>query len=113
LGHHFGRDLIPHVALEANCHGQHVAGVCGMTNFAACGALGIDKWSASAGWVWEGTSGRLLLESCLPEWGAGGWCVMGVSLVSDATCIVGVTGSVVGFGASASWAIASNTICLT
>ena len=100
LGHHFGRDLIPHVALEANCHGQHVAGVCGMTNFAACLALGIDEWSLSAGWVWEGTSGWLLLESCLPKWGTGVWGVVIVPLILVATCGVRVTGSIVGCGST-------------
>ena len=91
LGHHFGGDLIPHVALEANCHGQHVAGVCGMANFATSVALGIDEWASGAGWVWKSTSGGLLLGTCLPEGGTGGWCVVGVSLVSVAACVVGVT----------------------
>ena len=48
FSHHVRRDLVAEVAAEANCHGEHVARLGSVSNFATSRTLGVDKGASSA-----------------------------------------------------------------
>ena len=53
FSHHVSRHLLAEVGAEANSHGQHVTCLDGVSDLPACGALSVDKGSASSGQIGE------------------------------------------------------------